>query len=82
MAGADEDPDAAGAGRRGEDDDARVAEIDRINSKLERLSAQRRALRKAMSLFGDNFDTRVFARPERTATQANRPRQSAARPRR
>jgi hypothetical protein len=61
MAGTDEDPDAAGAGTRGEDDDVRTAELDRINSKLERLSAQRRALRKAMGLFGENFDARVWA---------------------
>ena len=62
MAGTNEDPDAAGAGTRGEDDDdAHTAELDRINSKLERLSAQRRALRKAMGLFGENFDARVWA---------------------
>ena len=57
MAGTDEDPDAAGAGT---DDEANAAELDRINSKLERLSAQRRALRKA-SLFGENFDARAWA---------------------
>ena len=61
MAGTDEEHDAVGAGTRGEDDDACMAELDRINAKLERLSAQRRALRKAMGLFGENFDARVWA---------------------
>jgi hypothetical protein len=36
-------------------------ELDRINAKLERLSAQRRALRKAMGQFGGDFDAQVWA---------------------
>ncbi len=61
MAGTDEDPSATGTGTRGKDDKAHTAELDRINAKLERLSVQRRALRKAIGLFGENFDTRVWA---------------------
>ncbi len=62
MADTREDPDAAGAGPRGEDDGAaRTAELDRINAKLERLSAQRQALRRAMSKFGEDFDAQVWA---------------------
>ena len=62
MARTEDDPGAAEAStRRKDDDDARAAELDRINSKLQRLSAQRRALRKAMGLFGENFDARVWA---------------------
>jgi hypothetical protein len=38
-----------------------TAELDRINSKLERLSAQRQALRKAMDQFGENFDEKAWA---------------------
>ncbi len=60
MADTIEDPDAA-VGTRGSDEESRAAELDRINSKLERLSAQRRALRKAMGPFGENFDARVWA---------------------
>ncbi len=70
MAGTHDGSDAARAGARGKnDDDAHTAELDRINAKLERLSAQRRALRKATSLFGENFDTRVWSRPSRPRTQ-------------
>jgi hypothetical protein len=62
MAGTSEDPDAAGSGRRGGGDgEARAAELDRIDAKLERLPAQRRALRKAMRQFGEDFDARVWA---------------------
>jgi hypothetical protein len=35
---------------------ASTADLDRIDAKLERLGAQRRALRKAMGEFGDRFD--------------------------
>jgi hypothetical protein len=38
-----------------------TTELDRINSKLERLSAQRKALRKAMDQFGGNFDAKIWA---------------------
>jgi hypothetical protein len=38
-----------------------TAELDRINSKLERLSAQSKALRKAMDQFGENFDDKAWA---------------------
>jgi hypothetical protein len=40
---------------------AHAAELDRINSKLERLSAQKKALRKAMDQFGGNFDAKAWA---------------------
>jgi len=40
---------------------AHAAELNRINSKLERLSAQRKALRKAMDQFGGNFDAKAWA---------------------
>jgi hypothetical protein len=46
----------------------RTAELDRMNSKLERLSAQRKALRKAIGQFGDDFDakewTKAFDSPD------------------
>jgi hypothetical protein len=69
MARAHEDSDVAGEGTRSSgDDDVSAAELDRINSKLERLSAQRRALRKAMRQFGEGFDAQVwtdaFASPD------------------
>jgi hypothetical protein len=51
MAGAaEESGDAVAADRRGKGE-ARAAELDRIDAKLERLSAQRRALRRAMRQF-------------------------------
>lgn len=46
---------------RDESEEARAAELDRIASRLERLSAQRRALRKAMGQFGENFDAGAWA---------------------
>jgi hypothetical protein len=46
----------AGSGR-----ETRTAELDRIDSRLERLSAQRRALRKAIGQFGEDFDAGVWA---------------------
>jgi hypothetical protein len=48
-----------GAGR--EEDDASLAARDRIDSRLERLSAQRKALRKAMREFGSDFDARTWS---------------------
>ncbi len=39
-----------------------TAELDRMNSKLERLAAQRKALRKAISQFGENFDAKRWAK--------------------
>lgn len=45
----------------GKENDASIAALDRIGSKLERLSAQRRALRKAMREFGHEFDARAWS---------------------
>lgn len=42
-------------------DAACAAELDRIDSKLERLSNQRRALRYAMREFGDDFDAKIWS---------------------
>jgi hypothetical protein len=39
---------------------AHSAQLDRLSAKLERLSAQRRALRKAMSQFGGDFDAKAW----------------------
>jgi hypothetical protein len=36
------------------------AELNRLDAKLERLSSQSRALRKAMSQFGEHFDAKVW----------------------
>jgi hypothetical protein len=41
--------------------DARAAALDRIAAKLERLSAQRMALRKAMRQFGEDFDAKAWS---------------------
>lgn len=49
----------AGSGRH--EHDANIADLDRIGSRLERLSPQRRALRKAMSEFGHEFDARAWS---------------------
>ncbi len=38
-----------------------TAELNRLNAKLERLSAQSRALREAMLQFGGNFDAKAWA---------------------
>jgi hypothetical protein len=38
-----------------------TAELDRMNSKLERLGAQRKALRKAINQFGEKFDAKTWA---------------------
>lgn len=40
---------------------AHVADLDRIDSKLERLAAQRRALRHAMREFGEDFDAKIWS---------------------
>lgn len=50
------DPAALGASH-----DARAAALDRIAAKLERLSAQRMALRKAMLQFGRDFDAKAWS---------------------
>jgi hypothetical protein len=55
----DRPPDVAGRPRR--PDGAHTAELDRIGAKLERLSAQSKALRKAMSQFGQDFDAMAWA---------------------
>jgi hypothetical protein len=38
-----------------------TAELDRMNSKLERLGAQRKALRKAINQFGEDFDAKTWS---------------------
>jgi hypothetical protein len=38
-----------------------TAELDRMNSKLERLGAQRKALRKAINQFGEGFDAKTWS---------------------
>ena len=43
-----------------EGNDARAAELDRVDAKLERLSAQRKALRRATAKFGDDFDAKAW----------------------
>lgn len=45
-----------------EKDDRRTAELDRMGARLERLSAQRRALRRAMDQFGDDFDAKAWTK--------------------
>jgi hypothetical protein len=40
---------------------SQAAELDRIAAKLERLAAQRNALRRAMEQFGDGFDAKAWA---------------------
>lgn len=40
--------------------DAHTAELDRVDAKLERLSAQRKALRRAMGQFGGDFNVTVW----------------------
>ena len=40
---------------------AHTAELDRMNSKLERLGAQRKALRKAINQFGEDFDAKTWS---------------------
>jgi len=47
-------------GGRGEHDAGRAA-LDRVDSKLERLAAQRRALRKAMREFGHEFNAKAWS---------------------
>jgi hypothetical protein len=58
---------AGEAGARG-NDDARAAELDRVDAKLERLAGQRKALRKALEQFGNGFDanawTKAFDSPD------------------
>ena len=38
----------------------RTAELDRVSAKLERLAAQRKALRRAIGQFGDDFDAKAW----------------------
>lgn len=44
------------------DDGPRTAEHDRLDARLERLSAQRTALRRAMGQFGDDFDAKAWTK--------------------
>ncbi len=39
-----------------------IAELDRMNSKLERLAAQRKALRQAIKQFGEDFDAKTWTK--------------------
>ncbi len=50
-----------GASAGGQESDAGIAALDRIGSKLERLAAQRRALRKALGEFGEGFDAKTWS---------------------
>ncbi len=52
----------AGDASAGDKDDAHTAELDRVDARLERLSAQRRALRRAMDQFGDDFDAQAWTK--------------------
>lgn len=58
----DEETDVGGDAIVGGKDDAHTAELDRLGAKLERLSAQRTALRRAMAQFGDDFDAKAWTR--------------------
>jgi len=49
----------AGAGRK--EHEAGLPALDRVGSRLERLSAQRKALRKAMREFGHEFDAKAWS---------------------
>jgi hypothetical protein len=51
---------ATGAIGVGNTDNAQIADLDRLGAKLERLSSQRRALRKAIEQFGENFDMKTW----------------------
>lgn len=46
--------------RRRDKDDARAAALERVDSKLDRLSAQRKALRVAIAQFGDGFGAKAW----------------------
>lgn len=52
-------PIVGDAGAR-DTNDVHSAELDRVGAKLERLSAQRKALRKAMGQFGHDFDAKAW----------------------
>jgi hypothetical protein len=41
-------------------DDARAAQLDRVDAKLERLADQREALHRAIEQFGSSFDAKVW----------------------
>lgn len=43
-------------------DNAHTAELDRLGAKLERLSAQRKALRKAIDQFGGDFNAKAWTK--------------------
>jgi len=44
------------------EEDARATALDRVDERLERLAARRKALRRAMESFGDGFDASAWAR--------------------
>jgi hypothetical protein len=64
----DEKTDAAGNAGSGKELDADTVALERVGAKLERLAPQRKALRKAMRQFGEDFDlpewTRAFDSPD------------------
>ncbi len=44
------------------EEDARATALNRVDERLERLAAQRKALRRAMESFGDGFDASAWAK--------------------
>lgn len=58
----DHETEIVGDGSAPEEGDARTTELDRVSAKLERLSAQRKALRQAMGQFGDDFDAKAWTK--------------------
>lgn len=48
--------------RDGGQNNAHIAELDRLDAKLERLSAQRKALRQAIDQFGESFDAEIWTK--------------------
>jgi len=55
-----EETSVAGDASAHSKDDARAAQLDRVDAKLERLADQRKALRKAIEQFGARFDAKVW----------------------
>jgi hypothetical protein len=64
----DEKTDTAGDVGSEQESDADAVALDRVSAKLERLASQRKALRKAMRQFGEDFDlpewTSAFDSPD------------------
>lgn len=55
-------PDTDASSAEGNGKATHIAGLDRIDTKLERLAAQRRALRQAMREFGDDFDAKTWSK--------------------